>query len=423
MSKHKVIWIVNYYAAVPCSETNPRYTKLSHYFQQAGYDVYIFNASFDHRSLTDLIPDKANYLKKQYGIHNYVHIRTPHYHGNGISRVFSIFVFAWRLLLNRKHFEKPDVILHNLHTPFDYPIVWVSKLLRCKYIAEAWDLWPDDFVEYGLVSKKNPVLKLFYAIEKRLYYHADQMIFTFKGIYDYLEHKGWTLSQGGKINLNHVHYINNGIDIAEFDQNRLSYPRQDDDMNNPDIYKIVYMGSVSLANDVKQFVDAASLLQHNPKYKFFIYGNGSDRPFLEQYVIDNGISNVVFKEKRIPLREVAWVVSQARVNVMNYTKGFGRLGVSSGKLFQYLAAGKPIVCNVKIDYDDVITDNNLGVAYDMYSADDYAQAIQRLAEQSDSDYESMCQRVRSVGAQFDYALIAKNELSVIELSLQSTMDK
>ena len=84
------------------------------------------------------------------------------------------------------------------------------------------------------------------------------------------------------------------------------------------------------------------LLKDNPKYRIFIYGDGNERGHLEDYVRENNISNVVFKEKRIPLCEVAWVVSQATVNVMNYQKNFGLHGVSSGKMFQYFAAGKPI---------------------------------------------------------------------------------
>ena len=131
-------------------------------------------------------------------------------------------------------------------------------------------------------------------------------------------------------------------------------------------------------------------------------------------MINEGISNVTFKEKRIPLCEVAWVVSQATVNVMNYEKGFGHMGVSSGKLWQYLAAGKPILCNIDIAYDDVITDNNLGIAHDIDTAEEFASSIQTLAEQSKSDYDAMCFRVRVVAKRFDYKNLAAQEIEVLE---------
>lgn len=410
----KRIWIVNYYTSSPELASNPRYLKLAHYFQEAGYEVITFNSSVKHGTDIDLIPDGSMFYEKQYGEYTFVHVKSPHYQGNGIRRMLSIFLFAWRLFIHAGRFPKPDIVLHNIHTPFDYPIVWLAMRTHAKYVAEAWDLWPEDFVTFGLVSAKNPVLQLFYAIEKRLYRHADQMIFTFEGIYDYLRKHKWDKAQGGPIDLDKVHYINNGIDIRQFDQDKLQYPRPDEDINAEGIYKIVYLGSIRMANDVKQLVDAAAILKDDPRYKFFIYGDGDARPYLEDYVKDNAISNVVFKEKRIPLSEVAWVVCQARVNVMNYEKGFGHVGVSSGKLWQYLAAGRPIVCNIDIPYDDVITDNRLGVARDLYTAEEYAAEIRRFAEQSDEDYEAMCRRVRAAGEEFDYPRLAAKEIAVMQ---------
>ena len=410
----KRIWIVNYHTSSPELASNPRYLQFAHHFQQAGYEVITFNASVKHGTDIDLIPDGSSFYEKDYGEYKFVHVKSPHYKGNGLKRMWSLFVFAMRLYFGRKKFPKPDIVLHNIHTPFDYPIVWVAKSLKAKYIAEAWDLWPEDFVTFGLVKRSNPILKLFYQIEKHLYYQADEMVFTFKGIYDYLDRKGWTKEKGGKIDVNKVHYINSGIDLDEFDRNKVAYPRPDEDMNEESLTKIIYLGSVRLANHVKTLIDAAALLKDNPKYRFFIYGDGADRENLEQYVKDNGISNVVFKEKRIAYAECAWVVSQATVNIMNYEKGFGHVGVSSGKLWQYLAAGKPIVCNIDIAYDDVITDNNLGVARDIETAEDFAKEITRLAELPKEEYDAMCARVRKCSHDFDYKVLSAREISVLE---------
>ena len=167
------------------------------------------------------------------------------------------------------------------------------------------------------------------------------------------------------------------------------------------------------ANNVKTLIDAAVLLKDCPEYRFFIYGNGTFRPELVQYVQEKQINNVIFKEEKIPFSECAWVVSQATVNVMNYEKGFGRYGVSSGKLFQYLAAGKPIVCNVDIAYDNVIEDNDLGVAHDIDTPEEFAAAIRKIAELPKEEYDAMCDRVRETAKRFDYKVLAAEELKVI----------
>lgn len=410
------VWIVNYYTSPNCP--NPRYIQFAHYFQQKGWEVSTFNASFQDDELDkEFLPDQL-FLRKQYGELDFVHVKSPHYVGNGLKRMFSIWAFAWRLYRHCKEFEQPDVVLHNIHTPFDYPIVWVAKKIKAKYVAEAWDLWPDDFVNFGLVSRKNPALHFFYWIEKKLYYHADQLIFTFLGAFDYLKQKGWTKETGGKIDMSRVHYINNGVDLETFDKEREAWPRKDEDLNDSKSMKIVYLGSINRANHVHTLIEAAKLLQDKDYYRFFIYGDGADREELEKKVKDEGIANVVFKEKRIPLCEVAWVVSQATVNVMNYEKGFGRFGVSSGKMFQYLAAGKPIVCNVNIAYDDVISDNNLGIARDIETPEAFAQAIRDVAEQPRASYDAMCDRVRETAKRFDYKVLAAEEIKVIESAVR-----
>lgn len=415
----KRIWIVNYYTGTPDNATNPRYLQFSHHFQKAGYDVITFNASYRPGAPHELIEGNGMFEEHRYGEHRFIHVKCPRYTGNGLRRMYSIWAFAWRLYKHCKQFDKPDVILHNIHTPFDYPVVWMAKKLKAKYVAEAWDLWPEDFVTSGLISRGNPAQRFFYWVEKRLYYHADQIVFTFLGAFDYLRHKGWTTETGGKIDMNRVHYINSGVDLDQFDRDKVAFPRPDDDINRQDIYKIVYIGSLNLNNHVKTLIDAAAILQENPKYLFFIYGNGQDRDYLEQYVKDKDIINVHFKERRIPLCECAWVVSQATINVMNYEKGFGYMGVSSGKLWQYLAAGKPIVCNINIAYDDVITNYNLGIAKDLETPEAFANSIRIIAEQPEAEYLSMCERARQCACQFDYRILSSRMLSVIDSAIQS----
>ncbi len=407
------IWIINYYAGTPETAGNPRYLKLAKYFMDAGHEVVTFDAG-----RTAHLPDSefkgSDFLERQYGEFKFVHALVPSFQGNGIKRMLSIWKFAQRILKGRGQFDCPDVILQNIHPPFDYPIVKLAKKLKCKYIAEAWDLWPEDFVTFGLVKANNPVMKVAYAIEKKYYYNADEIVFTFLGAFAYLKRHGWMKEQGGKIDPAHLHYINNGIDLAQFDRDRIEHPRPDADMNDDSLYRIVYLGSINKANNVKTLIDAAALLKENPKYRFIIYGDGTYRDELEQYVADNHIDNVVFKERRISFAECAWVVSRATVGIMNYEKGFGRWGVSSGKMFQYLAAGRPIVCNINIAYDNLIEDNHLGVARDIETPQEFAEAIRSIAEQPAEEYAAMCKRVRDTIERFDYKVLAARELAVVE---------
>ena len=413
----KSIWIVNYYTGTPKTQSNPRYIQFARRFMDAGYNVLTFNSSLSANTQEEQTNNGQLFLERSYGDHKFVHVNAPAYNGNGLARMKSIFSFAWAIMKHRKEFECPDVILHNIHTPFDYPIVLAAKKLKAKYVAEAWDAWPDVFAHLGLVSRGNAAFKFFEWIEKKLYQKADQIVFTILGMKERIKVKGWSTETGGKVDLNRVHYINNGVDLDAFDTDKMAWPRKDKDMNDPSLVKIVYLGSINRANHVHTLIDAAKILRDITTYRFFIYGDGADREELEKKVTEEGITNVVFKEKNIPLCEVAWVVNQANVNIMNYQKGFGYMGVSSGKLFQYLAAGKPIVCNVNIAYDDVISDNDLGIAKDIDTPEVFAQAIRDLAEQPRASYDAMCERVRETAKRFDYKVLAAEEIKVIESAM------
>ena len=404
------VWIVNYYTGPKCG--NPRYLEFAKRFKEKGWEVVTFYADWKSDAGVPL------FTKEQVNGLDFVRVRAPHYVGSGLARMKSIFSFAWSIKKHCKEFDRPDVILHNIHTPFDYPIVWAAKKLKAKYVAEAWDAWPDVFAHLGLVSRSNPAMKVFVWIEKKLYQKADQIVFTILGMKQRIKDMGWSIEDGGKIDMKKVHYINNGIDLEQFDKDREAWPRPDEDLHDPKTLKVVYLGSVNRANHVYTLIEAARLLQNIGMYRFFIYGNGDDRDALEKKVKDEQISNVVFKEKSIPLQECAWVVSQATVNVMNYQKGFGYMGVSPGKMFLYLAAGKPILCNIDIAYDNVINDNHLGVARNIESPEGFAELIRSLAEQPRASYDAMCERVRKVAERFDYKVLAKREMEVIEAALK-----
>lgn len=413
MENQKHIWIVNYYSLPPEFVSNERHLKFTHYLQKNGYKVTNISSGFLRQNNIDLVDKGKKFKQIQYGEYNFIHIKVRGYKGNGLDRMFSIFQFAWRVLKYRNKFEKPDIILHNIHAPFDYLVSTCAKKIKVNYIAEAWDLWPESFVTFGLVSANNPLMKWAYSKEKKMYERANKVIFSFKGGLDYLRGKNWTNKTGGRINESKVHYINNGVSIDDFNRNKIQFKLNDEDIESTNTFKIVYMGSIRLVNDVKQLIDAVSFLKDKGDIRLYIYGDGNQREGLIEYCKLNSIDNVIFKEKRIPLNHVPYVLSNSSINILNYQKGFGDHGISSGKLFQSLAAGKPIICNVTIAYDDVITNNNLGIADNLDTPEKYSNAILKIYNLNNEDYETMCKRVSETAKLFDYKVLTDKLIQIL----------
>jgi glycosyltransferase involved in cell wall biosynthesis len=409
----KQLWIVNYYSSPPEFASNPRHVEFSRFLSRAGYDVTILSTGYLRDKNIDLVPKGKFFIKKTYDNIKFIHIKVQHYQGNGISRMFSIFQFAWRILRYRNYFGKPDIVLHNIHAPFDALILLSTKILKASYVTEAWDLWPESFVRFGLISGNSPLVWLAYKIEKLLYEKAQKIIFTFEGGIDYLKNQKWTTDTGGLISPKKVNYLNNGVNLEKFELDKQQECDIDPELDTTDEFKVVYLGSIRYVNNIKHLIDAAQLLLSHQNIKFYIYGDGSDRSHLEEYCKENHITNVKFKAKWIPLTHVPYVISRSSLNILNYQKNFGVYGVSSGKLFQYLAAGKPICANLKMNYC-LIEGNNLGVAKDLETPEEYADAILSIAQLSSSDYSDMCRRVLKVAQRFDYKHLSNKLIKILE---------
>lgn len=403
----KTIWLVNKHAApIKFNATNMRTYKLAYYFKKMGYDVYVVSSSFVHNRNIDLIDSNEPFIIKEYEGVKFVHIKSGSYNNNGLKRIFSIFYFSYKLMKYRKSLPKPDTIIHTSSIPFDFLVYKVAKKLNAKYIVEVVDLWPESFVAFGMLSQNNPFLKIMYKIEKFLYEKSDKLVFSMEGGIDYLKSKKWDKEQGGKIDLHKVYYLNNGVDIQDFDENLSKYKIEDADLENDDIKRIIYLGSIRKANNLIHFINAVELFVNDNTVKFLIYGDGDDRDFLEQYCKDKNLSNVLFKQKWIEPQYVPFVLSSSYINIMNYKpNAVEKFGGSQNKMFQALASGRPICSNIGMGYS-IINKYKVGIDSRFSSNQEYANAIRSLLALPYSEYAEMCKRARNAAIDYDLKALA-----------------
>ena len=274
------------------------------------------------------------------------------------------------------------------------------------------DLWPQTFVDLKLINKYNPLLPLFYFAEKWLYKRAEILVFSMEGGKDYIIDKKWDIGHGGPINLDKISYINNGVDLKDFQSYKTKYILEDIELENDDIKKIIYIGSIRWANNLKELITVAEILKEQNDIKFLLYGDGDDRARLEQFCNERKLDNVIFKQKWIDPQYVPYVLSKSTVNILNYKSGnFGIYGGSQSKLFQYLASGKPICSNLKTMYC-LINKYNLGIAREFKSSEEYADSILYLANMDPKKYAEMSEKAQNVAKQFDYEYLTNKLVNV-----------
>lgn len=404
---NKTIWLVNYYAMPPEHESRLRTIKFAQYLKKLGYNTIVISSSNLHNKEINLINDNSKFKFANYDGIDFILLNTMKYRSNSLKRFISLFLFHLNLHFFSKKFPKPDFIVHTCLPPFGNISYFTARKFKAKYIAEVLDLWPESFVTFGLIKQSNPILKLLYSAEKFIYKKADALVFSMEGGIDYLKNKKWLKSQGGPISDDKVFYVNNGVDLADFDYYKSNFKIEDTDLENDAFFRVVYIGSIRHANNVQRLVESAAILKKYHHVKILIYGDGGERQALIDYCKENSLHNVLFKDKWIEPKYVPYILSKSSLNILNYFPNqIFQYGGSQSKSFQYMASAKPICSNLRMGYCP-ITKYQLGISKEFNTAEEYAKAIEYFINLDSKEYQKFCKNAREASKHYDYPYLVE----------------
>lgn len=406
------IWLINHYAVPPQYYPLARQTYFAKHLMAMGHTVTIFAASTVHNSDKNLITGKERWREETVdGVH-YVYIKCRNYQGNGLKRIYNICEFAWKLPGVCKKFPRPDAIVATSMPPTSCAMgIHLARKYKCRGVAEIADLWPESIVAFGIAGPHNPAVVALRWLEKWIYTHANAVVFTMEGAYDYIVEQGWEKV----IPRSKVHYINNGVDLDSFDWDREHFQTEDPDLEALDTFRVVYAGSIRPANGVDQLVECAARLRDNHYVKFLVYGEGTDLERLRQQVCREKLTNLVFKGY-LEKKYIPYVLSKSSLNVLNYTSkamAIYRYGSSQNKLFEYLASGKPILSNVRIGYS-IVDSARCGLSLENKGPDAYAEAILKLSRLPAEEYQELCENARRTAEKYDFKVLTHRLVKVLE---------
>lgn len=400
------IWIIDHYSVPTKYYPLARNTNFAKKLIERGHTVKIFAASTVHNSNINLVNDFLYKEITEDGV-TYILIKCINYKGNGIKRIINILDFSRKLKKVCSFFDKPDVIISQSMTLNACAEgIKLGKKYKCKKIAQITDLWPETIVAYGLCKKYNPIVLYLRNLEKWIYLNSDKIIFSMEGAYDYIIEQKWE----NEIPKNKIAYINNGIDINNFDKN-INNRIMDKDLDNDDIYKIVYTGSIRKVNNVGILLDVAKNIEY-PNIKFLIWGNGDELNYLKDRIIKEKIENVVLKGK-IDKKNIPYIVRKAQINIVHATTThLTRFGISYNKMFDYLAAGKPILTTFNCKYNPSIM-HGVGFEVEKQSVANIANKIKNIYLLPKSEYDEICSRTKEVAKLYDFDVLTDKLLDVI----------
>lgn len=414
----KNIWILNHYAATTLEQKGGRHYWMAKELLKKGYQPTVFCANVIHNAENEIAFKNDYIVKKQEGI-KFVIVKTTPYTGNGVSRVKNILSFYTNVIkttgkCKKNGIRRPDVILASSVHPLTCAAgLKIAKRMKCPCIVEIRDLWPKELVDIGALKEKGLITTGMYQFEKWLYKKADAVVFTMEGGKAYIKDQKWDKAHGGPIDLKKIYYVNNGVDIEAFEKNAKEYPSQDKDLNNENQFNLVYTGSVRRTNHIDSLLDAAKELKDEPNIKILIWGAGDYVDKIKERIKKEKIKNVSYKGV-VDKKEVPGIIQKSDVNIVHWNDMDAlRYGCSYNKLFEYLAAGKPIYSTVHTGYS-IIKKGNCGIEASGRTPKAFAKDIKELYHMTGEQLEEMGANAKETAKEFDFSVLTERLIKIIE---------
>jgi len=381
------IWILNHYAVTPDMPSGTRHYDFAKELVKRGHKVTIFASSF-HFSLRREIKLTKNekYLIENIDGINFVWIKTFPYQKNDWRRVINMLSYMCRtyclgkkITKINKNIEQPNIIIgSSVHLLAVLSAYWLTKYYKAKFLMEVRDLWPQTLVDMGNLKENNLIVKTLRILEKNLYKKAEKIITLLPLAKEYITALG--------IDEKKIIWIPNGVDLTKF--KNISKKEITDGK-----FKVMYFGAHGLANALNNVLDAAKIIQDTEyeKIKFIFIGDGSEKKNLIKYKNELQLKNTEFRDS-LSKDEVYASLNEADASIFNLKKTeVFKYGISSNKLFDYMAAAKPIIFSVNAA-NNPVEEADCGISISPGNPQKMADAIIHLYQTSPEEREKMGQK-------------------------------
>lgn len=322
MSKLSRVLVLNHFAAPLGQPGGTRHVEL--FSRLPGWE-YLILASNRNLHTGEPIPNEPGFIT----------VKTVRYSSNGFRRILNWLSYAIMATLTSFRLRKIDIIYASSpHLLTGLAGYLIAKLRRKPFILEVRDLWPRILVDMKKMKATHPIYRILENIDVFLYKHSDHIVFMAPGTQDALRLRGVPASK--------MTYIPNGADPQNFK------PTQDRDSLRSEYgfttTTAVYAGAHGPANGLDLLLDAAKRIE-DISLSIVLIGDGVDKIELIRRVNIEQTRNITFLDP-VPKSEMANLLHAADIglHVLADIELF-QTAVSPNKLFDYMAAGLPVITN------------------------------------------------------------------------------
>ena len=280
---------------------------------------------------------------------NFDYVRVLDYDRNDGRRVLNWASYCLGAAMNGLRGPRPDVVYGSSpHLLAPLTGLLVARARRAHFVLEVRDLWPRSFVDLGHVGEGSVTHRALLLLESLLYRSADHVVIVTEGMREHLVAHG--------VDSEKVTTISNGADPEDYVAVP-GVPRLRDRV--PVRGRLLVFAGAHGPKDGLDYVLAAA--GELPGDTFVLIGDGADKPRVVDRAEREGLGNVHFLDL-MPKAELRAILGDADIglHVVADIPVF-RLGMSPNKLYDYMAAGLPVVTNAPGEPHRVVETAGAGI--------------------------------------------------------------
>jgi glycosyltransferase involved in cell wall biosynthesis len=258
------------------------------------------------------------------------------------------------------------------HTPLTIGLAGLTlgQYFKVPFVFEVRDLWPEALVNVGAL--KNPLaIWWLERMAKKIYTGAKHIVALSPGMKEGIVRAG---VPAGKVTV-----IPNASDLDLFGPD-IDGSAQRERLGLKDRFAAIYFGAMGLANGLEYVIEAARILAERGSNHIVLvlHGSGGKRAELEKMASEYELKNVIFSNLVPDKGQVAQIVAGCDVCMTIYRAAKEHTW-SPNKMFDALAAGKPVLINAAGWLGETIEKNNCGRCLDTNRPQTLADALEELA--------------------------------------------
>ncbi|WP_189064311.1 glycosyltransferase family 4 protein [Deinococcus seoulensis] len=380
----KQVWIVNHYALPPEQSGGTRHYNLASLMLEHGIESTIFASNTNYstgENLRDIGSD--GYTETKEGNIRFIWFKAKPYSGNSFSRLFNMLDYSIRVINPRisNRLPPPDIIIGSSPHLFAALAAYLlSRKYKIPFALEVRDIWPKSMLSLMGLSKFHPLIILLSVIEKFLYERAKLVIGLLQGVGNHAE----------KVVGHPIPWmwIPNGVTLEDYPETSFHV--------KGDVFNVAYTGAHGIPNSLDTALDAALILQEigEDRIHFNFTGDGVNKNELIRIASEKGLRNVKFF-KPVPKSSIPSILSNADALLLLFKQtDLYHDGLSPNKMFDYLAASRPVIMAVDSPHDP-IAQANAGVSIPPEDPQALADAILHLSKLPAAERQAMGERGRA----------------------------